>query len=992
MTKSASLVSRREFVSRLTQAGVAVSFAGNVFAAATPGGRPDPVIQFPGQWSFLLPKGHIIIVSDQQFDDLTNPDKEIDFSLSSTPQKSTLRKLCEQHQAAGAKTLVVAFDEFFSSYRPGQGGKPREFMPDTEEYIARIKKISDFAAQYGMGLELSLLSPLELGRVYEQKTGEAGRWVQYREGWRDPKTGEFTVQLWEQRKWTNNKGTINLSRTGVRLFAFREQRMGDGDYCVVDPNSIVELKQPPQVSVSESPAGSSPAHRMTVQGRGETEVGALDRVLVVVSYKTPELDYFSPKALPYLQDLMREYHDAGVRLNGLYSDEIHIQGDWNYYGHHDEGEFTFRYLTPNFCKKFAELYGAEFADFEKYLFYFCRGQHGFLPTLDARSSAQHVFGNSPDDIQRTWLLRRRYFDLLEKTVTDLFVQAKKFSEELYGHPLEARAHATWAQSPTIDHWRTGGKPQAPRQYEYTSNFVWSNTVQQAASACSDYFRWNEFLTGGGNDHAEGGWSDRNYYGLALACSTGILNKYPNAYAAAWGMPRPALERHHALEDAFGTWGRPQFMAVTDCVHRDIEVLMLYPLSLVAADEHFGSWMVQYGYANYITPEKLLQYGTLDDNGTISLAGRTFSTIVALFEPLPPPGLIELLEKFVSRGGRLVWSGPLPSFDLAGNNVLARWQALCGIQQVESSQQGLMAPGAIVNFTGPLKSVPAQSILTDYIVDWIYPVEGAGGAMVVASAYGYSIGLHRKVSDAGSVTYLGFRPRDDQSQSLGYEVRTWFEILSALGVYPPSSPNLDKNDNPSAVSRSSPWLATRFPNGTTAVAMHYHNHVESWPGGFHRDERKDIDVLKQNPLPPDRLELKELSVNGHTVTYSGRLIVAFRTDGKKRLAAFSGYDCREITIDGQTLRFSDQPLATIAWAPVPTSRQVPGGAVLELWVQGDGEISIPLTIPTQSPTLFHAHGRAGSLAGEIPCSVKDGQLRFTAKAGWGLAKLFLMPHG
>jgi hypothetical protein len=29
---------------------------------------------------------------------------------------------------------------------------------------------------------------------------------------------------------------------------------------------------------------------------------------------------------------------------------------------------------------------------------------------------------------------------------------------------------------------------APRQYEYTADFLWSNTVQQAASACSDYFK------------------------------------------------------------------------------------------------------------------------------------------------------------------------------------------------------------------------------------------------------------------------------------------------------------------------------------------------------------------------------------------------------------------------------------------------------------------------------------------------------------------------
>ncbi len=990
MTEFNTVFSRREFVARLTQAGIAVSLTGNLFAEGPVGGRPDPVILFPGQWSFLLPKGGIIVVSDQQFDDLTDPDKEIDFSLSSTPQKSTLRKLCEQHQAAGVRTLIVAFDEFFSAYRPGQGGKPRAFMPDTEEYIKRIKKVSDFAAQYGMGLELSLLSPLELGRMYEQKTGESGRWVQYREGWRDPKTGEFTVQLWEQRKWTNNKGAFNLTRTGIRLFAFREQRVGDGDYCVVDPASIVELQQPPQITVSESSSGSSPAHRLTVHGHGETEVAELDRVLVVVSYKTPELDYFSSKALPYLQGLMREYHDAGIRLNGLYSDEIHIQGDWNYFSHHDEGEFAFRYLTPNFAKKFAELYGAEFADFEKYLVYFCRGQHSFLPNLDARSSGQHVFGGSPEGIHRAWLLRRRYFDLLEKTVSDLFVQAKEFAEKLNGHPLEARAHATWAQSPTIDHWRTGGSPRAPRQYEYTSNFVWSNTVQQASCACSDYFRWNEFLTGGGNDHAEGGWSDRNYYGLALACSTGILNKYPNAYAAAWGMPNAAIERHHALEDAFGTWGRPQFMAVTDCVHRDVEVLMLYPLSLVAADEHFGSWMVQYGYANYITPEKLLQYGKINDNGTIALAGRTFSTIAALFEPLPPPGLIELLEKVVARGGRVIWTGPLPRFDLAGNKVLTRWQALCGIKQNESLLQGVMAPGAVVNFTGPLKNVPPQTILTDYLVDWIYPVEGGEGTAPVASAYGHTIGLHHKVGSAGSVTYLGFRPCDDQSQSLGYEVRTWFEVLSALGSYLPSRPNLEKNDNPSVVSRSTPWLATRFPNGTTAIAVHYRNHVESWPGGFHRDETKDAEILKQNPLPPDKLELKELAVNGHKVTYSGRLIVAFRADDQKRLAAFSGYDCREITIDGETHRFSDQPLALIAWAPVPANRQVPGGAELEIWVQGDGSVNIPLAHSVDSGRLFLAGGRMGSVGSEVPCTVKDGNLKFAANAGWGLAKLYLMP--
>ena len=87
---------------------------------------------------------------------------------------------------------------------------------------------------------------------------------------------------------------------------------------------------------------------------------------MVVSYATPEMDYFSPQARPFLEGLVEQYHAAGVPLNGLYADEMHIQQDWGYGSHHDEGQFTFRYLTPNMAARFAELYGAEFKDFEKY--------------------------------------------------------------------------------------------------------------------------------------------------------------------------------------------------------------------------------------------------------------------------------------------------------------------------------------------------------------------------------------------------------------------------------------------------------------------------------------------------------------------------------------------------------------------------------------------------------------------------------------------------
>ena len=203
---------------------------------------PEAALTFPGPWQFNMPKGGIILVSDQQLEDLQDPDKEVDLSLSTTPNVTTLRKICEGTKAQGGRTIILAFDEFWSQYRKGQGGKPRQLLPDTEAYIQRLAKISQTLKQYGLGLELSLLSPLEIGRGYQQKTGESGRWVQYREGYRDPATGRFTVSLWEQQRWTNNKGTIELHRTGVRVFAFREHRIGGTSFYRVDPAGIVELK------------------------------------------------------------------------------------------------------------------------------------------------------------------------------------------------------------------------------------------------------------------------------------------------------------------------------------------------------------------------------------------------------------------------------------------------------------------------------------------------------------------------------------------------------------------------------------------------------------------------------------------------------------------------------------------------------------------------------------------------------------------------------
>ena len=85
----------------------------------------------------------------------------------------------------------MAFDEFFRQYRKDTGSE-RKLTPDMDEYVDKIKVISDFAAKYDMGICLSLLSPLELGSAYKKQTGHGGRWVAYKVG--VPRSADRKVQ------------------------------------------------------------------------------------------------------------------------------------------------------------------------------------------------------------------------------------------------------------------------------------------------------------------------------------------------------------------------------------------------------------------------------------------------------------------------------------------------------------------------------------------------------------------------------------------------------------------------------------------------------------------------------------------------------------------------------------------------------------------------------------------------------------------------------
>jgi hypothetical protein len=423
-----------------------------------------------------------------------------------------------------------------------------------------------------------------------------------------------------------------------------------------------------------------------------------------------------------------------------------------------------------------------------------------------------------------------------------------------------------------------------------------------------------------------------------------------------------------LQSAYGASGSPLWGIVQDAEHRDVEVLMLYPLDLVAADERFGSWMTQYGYANYITQEKLRERGEIRDCA-VWIAGRRFTTVAALFEPFPSEALLQMLHKLAASGGRVIWSGPPPLLTFEGGDALASWQDLFGVRYPAVPIDGMVVPGRIVEYEGALDAVTDQVILSDLFVDRAYPVEPVS-AEAVARVQESVVGTLKKAGSSGSALYLGYRPRDDQSASLGYETRNWFEILDAMGAYPSSEVFDGVRDNTEFISRTTDYLACRFPNGAVAVARHLKDLAEDWPGGFARNREEDAAWLESHTLPTDVIELDDFKVNGHSVTYSGRHGLVFRMGPGGDLIAFAGIGASEVTVDGRTFRIADKPLEQVAWAPVPEVRRVNGGAVLQVMVYGSGRVRIPRA-DLPADLRFYAQGsKPGSKGEEVPAELAD----------------------
>lgn len=959
------------------------------------------VIAYPGVWSFEFRKQGFVIVSDDELRMMAeDPDRVMDLSASQHKHEASLRQICEEGQRTGKHALSIAFDQFFAPYRPTENMTFERRPPNDPEYVSWIAAIAKFAQQYDMRLQMSLIHPIAAGPAFAEQTGETGRWYHYRKGIRDPKTGAFNLSLWQQQGWSIHLGTMPLKDAGVRVFAFSETPVDLTPYRSVDPDSIVEITPTAKVVVHEGLVLENEmgqrSQRITVSGEGMTDIGPLDRVLVVQVYETPEMDYFSPQALPYLKGLVDLYADAGVKFSGFYSDEPTIMGDTRYFNLHDHGEFAMRYMSPGMEKAFAQEFGEEYTDFAKYMLYFCYGQDDFNFNLDPKMRVQQTFGQTPEAVHETALFRARYYHMLQDHVVDLFTEAKHYAEERMGRKLLTRGHPTWAESPTIDIWDNGHHNGMSMRYDYTSNFMLSNTAHQAASACYDYFKWGEFMTGNGNDMAECGFLDRNYWGLSLASSTGIINELPHSYSAHWGMPAHLHRWRYELEMAFGVTpnlhgGKNMTGHVQNCQHRDVDVMILYPMDLVAVEERFGSWMTQYPYANYITQDMLLKHGAITEDGKLEVGGYAFNTLMASFEPFPRPELFEMIDTMLARGGRVIWSAMPPMLTREGTPALERWEEIFGVDFKHWPNIGDIAAGHPITFEGTLENVEPQIVLTHLLPDRIYPVTPREGVTPLARCRKQVVGSLKTYPSGGEAVFLGFRPRDDQSQSLGYDERHLFDILDAFGVYPPTGTFPGVQDNTEYLSRTSELLVCRYPNGALAFCPHLKTVEENWGGHWARDTEQDNAALANANVPTHLLDLSDYHANGHIVSYQGSFTMTLLPGKDGEVLAFSGNECQSITLDGKTTTFAEAPIDHIIWALVPEERRVSSGAELLINAQGTARLTLPRSLfPDGSFELVREGIIPGSKSTAVPFEIEGDKVCFVAPEDLGKSWIFAIP--
>ena len=200
-----------------------------------------------------------------------------------------MRQVCEEGKQRGSKERSWPSSGFFRQYRNDTGDE-RELTPDTDEYVENIKVVSDFAEQYGLGLCLSLLSPLELGPAYKKQTGNSGRWLAYKVGYRDAKSGKFHLPIWHQLYWTHNKGKTPVKLKNVKAYAFKESG-GFIPHRVVKPEDIIPLtnvvyEATDTMRYDAKGIGQSIEMRLLHVSGEEPGLAEHDRVMVMLEYET----------------------------------------------------------------------------------------------------------------------------------------------------------------------------------------------------------------------------------------------------------------------------------------------------------------------------------------------------------------------------------------------------------------------------------------------------------------------------------------------------------------------------------------------------------------------------------------------------------------------------------------------------------------------------------------------------------------------------------
>lgn len=846
----------------------------------------------------------IVLTDDDQLRCFANtPEETFASKAANTAMAPTsLKDICERAAKRDCKYITFFHDHFF-------GGGERELHLTHPEFIDCTKKISEYAAKYGMGIGASVTNPLDLGRTFKKDVGVGGGHRFFAEGILD-ENGDFCFDGALSERWCNNKGYTYPQFVKARLFVYTEKDAG-GQYLVIPPKSIVELEESDFTCAVSGDSWKLEKYfgkrHMRVSGHTDKKG---NRVFAVFHMDTPEMDYFHPEVYNYAHKVIDMYRAQGVEFLELYSDEMHIQFDWDF-AHFGPYELPTRYMTDNFQAELAKEDDV-FADFDKALIYFGYDMLCDRETL-GRSSTQHVLGPTTAQLYRTFRLRKTYYEMLQDRVVDICCDARDYIRNTYvkntGWDPNCLGHATWQESPTCDQYApgevstmfNGATINGYCAYDYTPDYVYSSTIRECISGCYDYFKWNDYFSYGGNDFCECGWFDRNYYGGAMAASLGALNRNEVGSWGSWGFPEECRKRFNCVDIGYGTARSPLNYIMTEGRPRSIDVLYVYPKHLTSVEERFGSWMVQYGYANYCPADRIVELGRII-NGRLKLGIAEYSAVVVGFEPYYEPKFLELLLRFAKGGGRVLWNAA-PAADKNGK-VPQKWLDAFGIASVQSLVEG--GKGSKVTFGGALKTVKPQFVPTDFLVDRLYSLQPKEDTEVVAYSGKTPIGVI-KPCVKGLLCYIGCRLRDDQSGESGDAPRTLFDVLKAIGAYG----GLSSLDNTETVSRNSKYFATKFTCGTYSICNHYYPMKELWEGGFSRDPQRDAKTLENYKYMVNlELDLHDFPLEGHRISYTGQGILQYRLNRYGKLVGFRGRGATGIAVDGKHYSFTDSPAEII----------------------------------------------------------------------------------